>query len=85
MTAQEALDAGQFDGMTVEHAAAIIGKPEHAARAWLFHRGYRSPGRVVRRITGAMEHEDAINQRLATAAPTAPCFRCGARMGCGHR
>ena len=77
-----------FDGMTMQDAARALGKPYHAARVWLFHRGYRvqrTYPQIVRKMPTVHEVEDQINQRTASARPSAPCFRCGAREGCRHR
>lgn len=76
-----------FDGMTVAEVSKIIGRPLHQTSAWLGDKGYRTPrgGILLRRVLRPDEIEDEINQRAAAAPPSAPCFRCGAREGCGHR
>lgn len=77
-----------FEGMTVEQAAAQLGKSISDATRWLRDKGYRyvySGPRVLYRVRGAQEVADEVNARIQAMRPVAPCFRCGAREGCSHR
>ena len=77
-----------FEGMPLRQAAEALGKGPHAAKLWLYHRGYRisrfAP-RTLYRVRPAHEIEDEISARIQARPLASPCFRCGAREGCGHR
>jgi hypothetical protein len=77
-----------FEGMPLRQAADALGKGPHAAKLWLYHRGYRvsrTAPRTLYRVRPAHEVEDEIRARIEASQPSAPCFRCGARKGCAHR
>lgn len=85
MPAPHALADHDFHGMLLTVAAQKLGQPDHQARIWLTKHGYRIPHDTVRRIDHPTDIQDRIAARVATAPPSAPCFRCGARVGCEHR
>lgn len=75
-----------FDGMHIDAAAEMLGKPRHAARNWLSDRGYRiSRDRRLRRSRPAHEIADEVNARIQAMRPQTSCFYCGARGECRHR
>lgn len=74
----------RFIGMTFHEIVLAMGTTRNVAASRLASWGLRVcrddgryyPGKSVREV------EDAIRERVAAAAPTAPCFLCGCRQCC---
>lgn len=79
-------DEVDVEGVRLEEAAEKLGKSLSATLSWMASHGFRdrSSG-TFSRAKSAEQVEAAITRRLATARPSAPCFRCGAARGCEHR
>lgn len=75
----------EYDGWHIGDVAKSLGLPVSAARDWIRQRGMRCGDNVVSVPRLPTDREDEINARIAAAPPSTPCFRCGARSGCGHR
>lgn len=77
-----------FAGLTLDQAAALIGKPVGEITVPLRRMGYVFDYDAPRRIRyprSATDIQDEITDRIASRPPAAPCFRCGVREGCKHR
>lgn len=75
-----------FIGKRLNDLAAIAGAPREATKKWLENHGYRvnGDGRVIL-TQDPNVIQDKLAANRANAAPSAPCWRCGAARVCEHR
>jgi hypothetical protein len=72
-----------YSGYNIHDFMAEMSMHRKRAGDWLYRRGYDVVDDVVQVRKTAIETEHEITQRVITALPSAPCWRCGARS-CSH-